>query len=320
MKKVRISWKDVQDSSGFKKTLTFLIFVAIAALFWFIMALNDSIQDDFEVKVHITNVPDSVTFITLPPQKIHVMVRDKGTNLWRNGIFTKAEVNIDFRDFSSDGHFRMRKSELTAALKNVFGPSSSLLSSSVDSLSLTYTTLPGKKVPVIVESELSAVVGKIISGKPIVTPNTVVVFSTRNVLDIITHVRTDHIARRDLDESIEIPVKIQRMHNVRIEPSSVTVKVNVEQLVRKQASVNIQVENVPEGMDLLLFPSVAKVEYYVPMSKFNPTSEDKIDIAVDYNEVKDGVRKTPVRLLDHDAGLLNLRVLSDSVEYTMVRN
>lgn len=320
MKRVRTTWKDFQDSTGFKKTLTFLIFVAIAALFWFILALNDSVQDDFEVKVNIYNVPDSVTFITVPPQRIHVMVRDQGTNLWRNGILGKAQVNIDFHDFSSDGHFVMRKTELAAALKNVFGATANLLSTSVDSLSLLYTTLPGKRVPVEVVADLSPVVGKIISGRPVVTPSNVLVYSTRNVLDTISRVSTEFFSRKNLEETAEILVKLHAIPNVRIEPSSVTVKVEVEQLVKKRASVNIQVENVPDGMDLLLFPSVAQVEYYVPMSKYNPNSDDKVDVAVDFHDVKDDERTLPVRLIQHDPGLLNLRVVSENVEYTLVRN
>lgn len=320
MKKMRMAWKDVQDSTGFKKSLIFLVFVAIAALFWFILALNDSVQDDFEVKVNIYNVPDSVTFITIPPQKIHVMVRDQGTNLWRNGVFGNAQVNIDFKDFSSDGQFKMRHSELTAALKNVFGPSASLLSSSVDSLSLTYTTLPGKRVPVVVSANLSTAVGKIISERPTVTPSSVVVYSIRSVIDTISKVYTEHFSRQNLEETIDVPVKLQGMPNVRMEPSAVNVKVEVEPLVKKRATVNLQVQNLPEGMDLLLFPSIANVEYYLPMSRFNATSDDRIEVSVDFEDIHDDVRKLPVNLVYQDQNLLNLQVLTDSVEYTLVRN
>lgn len=320
MKKMRISWKDFQESTGFRKTLTFLIFVVIAALFWFILALNDSFQDDFEVKVNIYNVPDSVTFITVPPQRIHVMVRDQGANLWRNGIFGKAQVNINFRDFSSDGVFHMRRSELTAALRNVFGPSANLLSSSIDSLNLSYTTLPGKRLPVEVVADLSAAAGKIISSKPNVVPNSVVVYSTRNILDTISRVYTESFSRKNLEESVEIPVRLHSIPNVRTEPTRVSVDVQVEPLVIKKATVNIQLENVPEGLDLLLFPSQAKVEYYVPMSKYNPASEDKIEVAVDFSDIQDNVRLLPVKLIQHDPSLLNLRVMTENVEYTLVRN
>lgn len=318
--KIKTGWKTMQASTGFKKTLTYLVFVAIAALFWFIMALNDSVQYNFEVKVNLYNVPDSVTFINLPPEKIHVMVRDQGANLWRNGVFGDATVNINFADFSGDGRFVVRRSELTAALKSVFGASASLLSTSVDSLSLMYTTLPGKRVPVEVSADLTPATGKIIMGNPVASPAGVVVYGTRNVLDTITRVYTEHFSRHNLEENTEVPVRLRGMANARFEPSTVKVAVEVDPLVRKQASVNVAVHHLPEGMDLLLFPSKVQVEYYVPMSKFDAASVDKTGVAVDYLDLDKNPRKLPVRLTHHNSALLNMHLLTDSVEYTLVRN
>ena len=319
-KRVWMFWKNVKTSAGFKKFLTFLIFVSIAALFWFILALNDSILDDFEVRVNVYNVPDSVTFINVPPQKIHVMVRDQATNLWRNGIFSHATLNVNFRDYGADGIFRMSSSELTASLKNVFGPSATLLSASVDSLVLAYTTLPGKRVPVIVSADLSPAVGKIISATPYAMPKNVVVYSTSGILDTVSHVYTDHFSRRNLEESAEVPVHLRGIRGVRIEPLIVNVHIEVEPLVRKRASVNIGVENLPPNLELLLFPSSTGVEYYMPMSKFNANAQEKVEVAVDYSDLKEGTHKLPLRLIHHEPGLLNMRLLSDSVEFTLVRN
>ena len=88
----RTKWKQLKKTSSFHDAVLFLIFVAISALFWFILALNDSAQDNFNVKIQITNVPDTVTFISDIPEKVHVSVRDKGTNLWRSGIDRKSVV------------------------------------------------------------------------------------------------------------------------------------------------------------------------------------------------------------------------------------
>ena len=318
--KIRSYRREFMASSAFRKMLTFLVFVVIAALFWFIMALNDSAQDDFEVRVAITNVPDSVTFINLPPQKIHVMVRDQGVNLWRNGILVRPAVEINFRDFSNDGRFIVRRSELYAALKNVLGSSASLLSSSVDSLSLRYTTLPGRRVPVAVSADLSPALGKIITGSPEVIPASVTVYSTGNVLDTLTKVYTEHFVSHNLEETVELPIRLKSMPGVRVEPSAVTVKVNVEPLVRKQATVNVRVQYLPEGMDLLLFPSNVQVEYYVPMGKFDAGTLDKVDVAVDYRDLERKPRRLPLYIVGQARGLLNIRLLTDSVEYTLVKN
>lgn len=316
---IKALWKDVRTTTGFRKFLTFLVFVGIATLFWWILALNDNIQDDFEVKVNVFNVPDSVTFISDIPKGIHVMVKDKGTNLWRNGVFVNPSIDLNFREFAQDGVMLVNYGELTACIKRTFGQNATIISSSADSLKFFYTTLPGKRVPVEVVSDLSPAVGKVISGQLKIEPSAVIVYSTREVLDTITRVYTEKLHKTKLEEPITLSAKIKRIAGVKTDPAEVKVTVNVEPLVRKQVAVNIQVDNVPAGEDLLLFPSTANVEYYLPMSMFG-RNEDMIEVRVDYRDLESGSKRLPLHLGRYSKGLENVRILEPSVEYTLVKN
>lgn len=316
---IRTLWKDVRTTTGFRKFLTFLIFVAIATVFWWILALNDNIQDDFEVRINVFNVPDSVTFISDIPKGIHVMVKDKGTNLWRNGVFSHPTIDLNFREYASDGVMKVNYGELTACIKKTFGQNATIISSSADSLRFLYTNLPGKRVPVEVVTDLSTAVGKVISGVPTVNPSAVTVYSTRDVLDTISHVYTEKLRKTQLDEPTVLTAKIKPIPGVKAEPGEVKVSVNVEPLVRKQVAVNIQTDNVPEGEDLLLFPSQANVEYYLPMSMFG-RNDDMIEVRVDYRDLASGSKRLPLHLGRYSKGLVNVRILEPSVEYTLVRN
>ena len=320
LQEIKESWQNVKTTSRFRKLLTFFVFVVIATLFWFIMALNDNIQDDFEVKMNIYNIPDSVTFINVPPSVIHVVVRDRGTSLWRNGLFARPTLDVNFREFAEDGVFHINKAELSAGLKNVFGANANLISTSVDSLKLIYTTLPPRRVPVVVVDELTPAVGKIITGKVEAIPASISVYSSRSALDTVTRVFTEKIVRHNLEESAEISVQLHPIPGVRIVPADVKVKINVETLVRKEATVNIKIDNLPPGMDLLLFPSTAKVEYYVAMSNFN-RDDMTPDIRVDYRDIQEGDKQLGLKVNPHQQrGMINIKTLTDSVEYTLVRN
>lgn len=314
---IRKYWKEMKATTGFRKALTFLIFVVIAALFWFILALNDNIQEDFEVGVNVYNVPDSVTFINVPPEKIHVIVRDKGTNLWRNGVIGNPHVDLNFREFANDGVMRVGRNELNAALKDVFGQSSSFISVSPDSMRLIYTTLPGRRVPIVADVELSAAVGKIIVGRPVLSPANAVIYNTRETLDTIMRVFTQKISRSGLQESATFTVKLKSIPGVRIVPETTSVTINVEPLVRKESSVDIKINNVPEGMDLLLFPSMVKVEYFVPMSHFS--SDELPEVSVDFRDLGKASKKLPLHASRSNSEIMNVSVMADSVEYTLVR-
>lgn len=310
----------LRTTQCFRELATFLIFVLIAASFWVIMALNDSVQDSFDVKINITDVPDSVTFITVPPQKIHLSVRDKGTSLLRHGWLHHNQVNFSFKDYASDGVFRVGRSDVLSRLKETFGAGAQLSSLSLDSLRATYTTDRGRRVPVSVEADVTAASGKLISEKFNCQPAAVRIFAVNGeMLDTIKYVVTQKIYRRNLSETTVVDVSVMQIPGVRIIPSSVKVTIPVEPLVSKETYVTITPCNVPTGEDLLLFPARVAVTYYVPMSKFND-DDSGLQVIVDYDDIQRIYSdRLPVRLGNVPSGLRNVVLKTDSVEYTLIR-
>lgn len=312
-------WRGFRSSSRFHGVLVFLVFVAIAAIFWFIMALNDNVTETFKVKFHIENVPDSVTFITVPPTELHVTVRDKGTNFIRSGLLRDPVLSVNFRDFSEDGVFLLTRSDVTAAIKTSFGNSVQIQSASLDSLRLNYTTGRGKRVPVVVRLDVTAASGYIISGRPETDESGVRIYARGHGADTISHVMTEMIVRRNLSQNTVITAKLAPIPNVRIIPSTIQVKIPVEPLVRKEIYAEIEAVNVPAGTSLLLFPNRVPVSCYVPMSTFNDT-EIPITVKVDFLDTKASHgNKMPVHVGNFPDYVYNLEINQDSVEYTLVK-
>ena len=317
---IRSKWRGFKTSSQFHNALMFLVFVAIAAVFWFIIALNDNVTETFQVRLNIQNVPDTVTFITDPPSDIHVTLRDKGTNILRSGVVKNPEVNINFRNYARDGIFRLSHSDLTAELKADLGGVATISSTSVDSLRLYYTTMPGKRVPVVVKAEVSAESGYLIQGAPVSLSRFVRIYSYRDEVDTISRVVTKLLVKKDLSQTSVFKVAVQNIPNVKIVPSVVEVRVPVEPLVHKEAYVNVDVLNQPKGESLLLFPNRVPVSFYVPMSHFNDETFP-MQVVVDFNDIRDSrSSRVPVRVASHAESLINVELKADSVEYTLVKH
>lgn len=312
---LRLLWMRLYKSSGFHKSVTFLIFVAIAAVFWFVLALNDNIQDNIEVRINIENVPDSVTFINLPPERVHVTVRDKGTNLLRTSLSKDAVMNFNFREYDDDGVFRVSRSELDGVLKNTFGSSATIMSCGIDSLRCYYTTLPGKRLPIDLLSSLTPAPGKVIKSVTL-NPSFAIAYSDRSHLDTLNRVRTHNIIQRGLEESTTLKVDLRSMSGVRIEPSRVVVNIVVEPLVRKEALLHVTVENAPDNIDLLLFPSRVNVEYYTPMSKYNQPVPD-IELWVDYRDIDPQSKTLKIHAGELPPHITNLNLKESEVEYVI---
>ena len=319
MGRLRMNWRSVRNSATFRNVLIFLIFVVVAALFWFILAINDSVTETFSVRFHLQNVPDSVTFINDPPQTIHVTMRDKGTNLLRSGIMKNPVINVNFRDYASNGILRLTRNDMTAAIKSTFGNATQIMSTSVDSVRCYYTESLGKRVPVVINADVTASSGNIIAGNPIPLQRGVRIYSYGREVDSVHHVSTELLTRRDLSKTSVFEVPLKKIRGVRIKPDLVGVQINVEPLVHKEGYATIETRNVPEGESLLLFPNRVPVSYYVPMSMFND-SEVPITVYVEYGHtMMTRGNKLPVLIGSVPDAVINPVVKADSVEYTLVR-
>ncbi|MDE6338184.1 MAG: YbbR-like domain-containing protein, partial [Muribaculaceae bacterium] len=281
--------------------------------------LNDSVEDTLEVRLNVTNVPDSVTFITDPPATFHVTLRDKGTNIVRSGLLGHPKMALNFRDYSKDGIFRVSRSDVNAAMKHSFGGTAQLIGISLDSLYLHYTTRKGRRVPIVVIEDVTAAPGMVICDACQALQRSALLYSYEDKVDTITRVYTQPIIKRNLTETTEVTVALKPIPGVKIVPSSVKVKIPVEPLVKKEALATVSATNVPSGESLLLFPNRVQVVYYVPMSLFS-ADVVPVEVVVDYNDIYryDGAR-LPVRIRRFADYVESPQIYTDSVEYTLVK-
>lgn len=313
-------WKRLKATSGFHSAAIFLACVLTAALFWYILALNDNMQDGFFVKININDVPKNVTFISDVPDRVYVTIRDKGTSLMRHGRLKDPSIDIDFRRYAANGVLRYRRADMMAALRNTFGTNATVSSISIDSIRLDYTTNPGKRIPVVIDGDVGAASGFVIAGRLISDPVSVVAYSTSENLDTLHKAHTVHFERLGLSESTKMEVRIRPMAGIRTIPDEVQVRIPVETLVHKVVSVSVEPVNVPAGKGLLLFPSKVNVGFYVPMNRFNEDETD-IEVYVDYEDIERlRTKRIPVRIAKHPESLVNVSVVNDSVEYTIVKD
>lgn len=318
---LRGKWKAIKENPKFHDSVLFLVFVCISTLFWFVLAANDSAQDNFNVKVSISNVPDSVTFISDIPGKVHVSVRDKGTNLWRSH-WRPPTINVDFRDYGENGILRFSKDDITASLKSQFGKTATITSVSIDSIYLDYTTNKGKRVPVVIDARITTASGSVIASGLKPHPSSVYVYGEKRVLDTIHSVHTSLLSLKDISESCKVEVGMRKIANAKIIPSKIEVDVPVEPLVKKEAMITITPINVPEDRNLLLFPSKIPVAYYVAMSHLGDNDDPEVELTVDYNDLtkSSSSSRLGITIARFPSRLQNLTLKTDSVEYTVVVN
>lgn len=309
---------NMRDSGKIKDFLVFLIFVFVAAVFWFILTLNDEMQHSYDVTVEVVDVPDSVTFINRPPQLIHVTLKDRGMNQLKYKITGNPELHLKFNDYIDGNFFRVSSSELSSAVRSLLGAPLDITSCDPDSIRALFTGSPGKNVPIRLSYDVTVSPGLVL-GEPRLSRNYCSLYSV-DKHDTVSVVSTEKIVLKDIDKNTTVSVPLIQPSGKRVEPESIDVTFVVEQLVKKEASIAVEAIDVPSDEDILFFPSKVKVTYFVPVSRYSQ-HDDGIRIAANFNDaLNSATDRVSIRVIGKAPYISKIELDQESVEYTIVKN
>ena len=313
-----IELKEFLSSSKGRDILLYLVFVVISFAFWAILSLNNLIQDNYKVMFRITGIPQGVTMINDYPREFNVTVKNNGYVLLKYMIGDNPEITVDFKEYANgNGQMLISRQEMEDMLVAEFGSGTSIVSFSPESLSIKYTSLPGKKVPVEIYGDYVANFQYVVNGEIVAVPDSVTIYSDAGNLSAINKVRTEKIISRNLTDSLYVKIAIQNIKDVRAVPDSVDVMIPVEPLVTKRSSIPVIVKNLPENVSVVVFPSSVQVSYLLPMSLYNDRLDDKFEASVDYGDIQGNNAKLPVRIEIAPEIYQNIQLETDSVEYVI---
>lgn len=313
-----IELKEFLSSSKGRDILLYLVFVIISLAFWAILSLNNLIQDNYKVMFRITGIPQGVTMINDYPREFNVTVKNNGYVLLKYMIGDNPEITVDFKKYANgNGQMLISRQEMEDMLVAEFGSGTSIVSFSPESLSIKYTSLPGKKVPVEIYGDYVANFQYVVNGEIMAVPDSVTIYSDAGNLSAINKVRTEKIISRNLTDSLYVKIAIQNIKDVRAVPDSVDVMIPVEPLVTKRSSIPVIVKNLPENVSVVVFPSSVQVSYLLPMSLYNDRLDDKFEASVDYGDIQGNNAKLPVRIEIAPEIYQNIQLETDSVEYVI---
>ena len=95
-------WQIIRDflfSKANREFLIFLLFLALAGIFWLALALNESYEKEFAIPVTITDVPKNVMLTSDETDTVKITIHDKGTIL-ATYMYGKAlpQVRVNYKN------------------------------------------------------------------------------------------------------------------------------------------------------------------------------------------------------------------------------
>lgn len=311
--------KTVIHSTTGKNALIFLVFLCVSAVFWLMLALNDEVQKEFDIPVELTEVPDSVTLLSSPPQSINVSVKDKGSSLIRYQLGGVPPIKLRFKDFSTaENRIFMGETQINSVVRSYFGNGAQVTVSKPDSIAVAYTNRPGQRIAVKLNIEAHSDPRFVINGPITVSNDSIKLYSTEDLPISLTHVDTYQSVHQGLTDTTQVMVKVKVPKGMRAVPAAVKVTIPVEPLISKTRMVPIEVVNVPADKSVVTFPSEVEISYLIPMSMYN-SDDYSVKAYADYNTISPlrSVTKIPVGLPLLPDSYRGAVVSTDSVEYVV---
>ena len=299
----------------------FLVFVAISAILWIVLTLNEEEQQDFRLPVRLTHVPDSVTVISNGPEALSVSLRGRGTQLLKMAMGGMPAVNVDYRAYRSDGNIRVSSADLKALVRNAVG-GAQVNVVYPDTLLLSYTTHAGYEVAVKVDSKVTAGPQAALIGRPKAMPDSVKIYVANgvNLPDNITTVSTEPIRLVGIERTTTRRVRLIGPAHTRLIPDSVDVTFEVEPMIFKSRKVVIEPINVPENIKLITFPAQIDAFFMMPLSAYSK-GNTSFRVVADYRGIQPNTsNKVKLKLIDVADKLYNVQLSADSAEYIIERH
>ena len=300
-----------------KQFLIFLFFLLLSSAFWIFQALNEVYEHEFKIRVELVNVPKGTVITTDNVPEIEMTLRDRGVTLlnYQYG-FNFKPIHIDYNTYANpSGHVRILTHDLLKQASIQMASSTQILSTKPDTIEYYYNHGLHKRVPVIIEGEVKAETGYMLSGSKL-SHDSVTIYAPSSLLEKINaaYVKLDYL--KSLNESSSMKLKIQPVRGVKFIPNEVSYKVFVDRLVEKKIKVNIQPVGFPENTALLPIPLETEVIFQIGMNLYRDISADDFSVIAHYDDMpKDGGIHYPLRLTKMPKAASRPRLSPNKVEY-----
>jgi len=265
--------------------LVMCLFCAIGA--WLFMSLNRKYVYTAETVLIYKDFPQKKAFKALQTDTVDLQIEGTGWQL----LFARLRVNPQSITVSLDKlnqrNFIAFSEQLTQINKQL-ETTQKIISIHPDTLYFDFSKRTNKRVPVRLRYDLSFIKQYGIASNIQLKPAYVNISGPQEELVKIKEWYTDTLRLKDLQENVhvKVPIRTNNLANVSIYPTSVSVKIPVDEFTEKTVEIPLRMLNNHDFMDIRFYPKKVKVKFMVALSRYEEITEDFMEANVDMNEWK----------------------------------
>jgi len=299
--------------------LIFAFFLALSFIFWYLNGLDNEIENIVKYPVRYINPPDDKVLTGDLPPRLEMRIKGPGYSILKlrlSGSRAPAIVDMSRMEFKelpeSDQNVNLYL--LTDGLREPFQrqlrADFEIISIAPDTLYFSFDRLVTRKVPVTANVEINTDEDFFVRGLPEIVPDSVFITGPEPVVDTIGHIRTRHKRFSGINQSFTRTLQLEGAKQYTISERRVSLGVTVEQYTEARLELPVKMLNLPDTLEIKLFPDVVSVRLQVAVSDYKSIAESNIQAVTDISAVSlESTGKLPV-------AIINVPVSAKSLLYT----
>ncbi len=272
-----------------KETRIFLLFLFFSALLWFTQALDRERVSTIDIPIRYIGLPENVRLTGNIPKKVEIKVQDKGSMLMNYAKnLSPLTFNLEKITTSEEGKIVISQQNLFNSVSKYVRPTTAVLGMTPDSILLEYNKLKIKRVPVLLDTNVSLASQHMYSRAIKIEPDTVKVYGAKTELASLKAIFTEKIKQKELKDTTQIRVKLINPNPKKIQYEQEEVDVNffVEKFTERKVDLPITIINNHQKEKIKLFPSTLQVSYNIGLNHYKQVKESDLQIIFDVRKAK----------------------------------
>ncbi len=310
-----------------QKVLVFLFFLVLSTIFWLLNTLDHNFSANITFPIRYILLRPDREMVGNIPEEITVNVSGQGYALLR-GILTSSQHPIIFRMITLDlnnvpgdsGKLYLLTNNLKDNIQRQINTEFTLNYISPDTLFYAFSPIVRKKVSIEPDIDIEFEKQFMQGGSIVAMPDSIVITGPESTLDTIDHVYTEYKKYTRTNRTFSEELKLLPIDNVSFTKKIVVISVPVEKFTESSINVPIKIINIPDSMEMKLFPTFIKVNYIVALDNYNKVSVWNFRATVDYNMAHSSINnKLKVTLERQPAIIRSVSFRPKNVDYIIVK-
>jgi len=270
-----------------------MLFILIASTFWLLIKLSDNgYITSLEYPVLYENIPDNKLMVGSPSHTINLRISSYGFRLLGYQLKDVTPLRIDIKKHTRKS---VSKKDVYYWLPNLYRDEmqaqldgqTSLLRLEPDTVYLVLSEKIKKEVPVRLNVKTDFKKGYQAYGQPVVSPEKVVIYGPKILIDSISFVETNPTIIYGIHTDVEQSVKLKLVNElITVNKETVRFSLDVDQFTEKVLHVPIRLTNVPKGYKASIMPSTVEVSCKVALRDVDQLKSNDIELLCDFAQLR----------------------------------